>query len=501
MSYIQSTISPSPKAAAFLDRQHRMLIGSRWCDALSGETLEVENPATGELIARIPRGEAADVELAVKAARDAFESSDWSRMRPPQREKLMWRLAELMEQNIEELAELESIDNGKSAVVAQHVDITVAIDFLRYMAGWSTKIEGRSVDASVTYMPDANLHGYTRREAVGVVGAVIAWNFPLLLAIWKLAPALATGCTMVIKPAQETSLSVLRLAELVLEAGFPPGVFNVVTGEGHVAGDALVKHPGVDKLTFTGSTEVGKLIGKAAMDNMTRVTLELGGKSPVIVLPDADIAQAAAGAATGIFFNSGQVCCAGSRLYVHKKVFDNTVAEIANIAQGMSLGQGLDPNVDLGPLVSRKQLDRVCGYIEDGRSQGASIVTGGGQAGDKGYFVEPTILVDVDQSARVVQEEIFGPVMTAIPFDDIDEVVRMANDSPYGLGASIWSNNLSQVHRMIPQIKSGSVWVNCHTALSATLPFGGYKQSGVGREMGAEAIEHYTEVKTVLMSV
>ncbi|OMH26724.1 aldehyde dehydrogenase [Motiliproteus sp. MSK22-1] len=478
-----------------------MLIGSEWTEAVSGSTLGVINPATGEEIARTPSGDAQDIDRAVSAARKAFEDSEWSRMRPAQRERLLWRLADLMEQNIEELAEIESIDNGKTAIVAQHVDITLAIDFLRYMAGWATKIEGRSVDISIPYMPDAVLHGYTRREPVGVVGAIIAWNFPLLLAVWKLGPALATGCTFVIKPAQETPLSILRLGELIQEAGYPAGVVNIVTGDGAVAGDALAKHPGVNKLTFTGSTEVGKLIGKAAMNNMTRVTLELGGKSPAIVLPDADITKAAAGVATGIFFNSGQVCCAGSRLYVHKKIFDNTVADIASIAEGMTLGHGLDPTVDLGPLVSQKQLDRVCGYIDDGLSQGASIVTGGGRAGDSGYFVKPTILADVDHNARVVQEEIFGPVLVAIPFEDTDEVIRLANDSPYGLGASIWSNNLSEVHRMIPKIQSGSVWVNCHTALDPALPFGGYKQSGLGREMGAEAIEHYTEVKTVLMSV
>ncbi len=501
MSTIQSSIAPSPKVAAFIDRQHKMLIGSEWSDSVSGDTLGVLDPATGAQIARVPRGDAQDIDRAVSAARRAFEDSDWSRMRPVQRERLLWRLADLIEANIEELAEIESIDNGKSVVVARHVDLTLAVDFLRYMAGWATKIEGRTVDVSVPFMPDAVLQGYTRREPVGVVGAIIAWNFPLLLAAWKLGPALATGCTFVIKPAEETPLSILRLGELIQEAGYPDGVVNIVTGEGHVAGDALSRHPGVNKLSFTGSTEVGKLIGKAAMDNMTRVTLELGGKSPAIVLPDADVSQAAAGIASGIFFNSGQVCCAGSRLYVHRKIFDNTVADIAAIAEGMTLGQGLDPSVDLGPLVSRKQLDRVCGYIDDGLSRGARVATGGGRAGDNGFFVKPTVLVDADQSDRIVQEEIFGPVLVAMPFEDIDEVVAMANDSPYGLGASIWSNNLSEVHRMIPRIRAGSVWVNCHTALDTTLPFGGYKQSGLGREMGAEAIDHYTEVKTVLMSV
>ena len=278
-----------------------------------------------------------------------------------------------MEENIEELAEIESIDNGKSVIIAQHVDITLAIDFIRYMAGWATKIEGRSVDVSVPYMPDQTFLGHTRREPVGVVGAIIAWNFPLLLAAWKLGPALATGCTVVIKPAPETPLSLLRLGKLILEAGFPPGVVNIVTGDGEITGSALTQHPGVNKLTFTGSTEVGKLIGKAAMDNMTRVTLELGGKSPSIILPDANVEQAAAGVSSAIFFNSGQVCCAGSRLYVHKKIFENTMADIVSIAEGMNLGAGLDPRVDIGPLVSQRQQDRVCGYIDDGISQGGRV--------------------------------------------------------------------------------------------------------------------------------
>ncbi|MDX2423673.1 MAG: aldehyde dehydrogenase family protein [Amphritea sp.] len=350
-------------------------------------------------------------------------------------------------------------------------------------------------------MPDAQFHGYTRREAVGVVGAIVAWNFPLLLACWKLGPALASGCTVVLKPADETPLTALMLGKLALEAGYPPGVLNVVTGTGIEAGSALSHHPDVDKLTFTGSTEVGKLIGKAAMDTMTRVTLELGGKSPTIVLEDADIPTAAAGAANAIFFNQGQVCCAGSRLYVHKKHFDNVVADISSIAEEMTIGAGLNPNTQMGPLISAKQQQRVCNYIDQGRQNGATITTGGGAVDGPGFFVKPTVMVDVDQNSAVVQEEIFGPVLVAMPFDDIEEAVRIANDSQYGLGASIWSNNLSQVHRMIPRIKSGSVWVNCHTALDPALPFGGYKQSGLGRKMGSDVIEHYTEVKSVLMSI
>ncbi len=498
---MSDTTTPSTEAMSFIQRQHKMLIGDQWLDAQDQRTLNVYNPADGQLIAQVPSGAQAEIDQAVAKAKQTFEDSDWSRIKPVDRQKLLWDFADLIEKNARLLAEIEAMDNGKSVAIAEHVDIRLAVDFLRYMAGFATKIEGRSVDVSVPFMPDAQFHGYTRREAVGVVGAIVAWNFPLLLACWKLGPALATGCTVVLKPAEETPLTALKLAELALEAGYPSGVFNVVTGIGHEAGAALSNHPDVDKLTFTGSTEVGKLIGKAAMDNMTRVTLELGGKSPTIVMADADIQTAAAGAANAIFFNQGQVCCAGSRLYVQKKHFDNVVADISDIANGMTLGAGMDPNAQMGPLVSARQQERVCGYIEQGINAGARITAGGGAADGNGFFVKPTVMVDVDHTATVVQEEIFGPVLVAMPFEDMDEAVRIANDSQYGLGASIWSNNLSQVHRMIPRIKAGSVWVNCHTALDPALPFGGFKQSGLGREMGNDVIEHYTEVKSVLMSI
>ncbi len=501
MSILESQVNISEAAQAFIQHQHKFLVGEQWLEASDGRTLDVYNPSNGEKIASVPSGNKADIDKAVAAARQAFDDSDWSRIKPVDRQKLLWNFADLIEQNAPLLAEIESIDNGKSVVIAEHVDIRLAVDFLRYMAGFATKIEGRTVDVSVPFMPDAQFHGYTRREAVGVVGAIVAWNFPLLLACWKLGPALATGCTVVLKPAEETPLTALKLAELALEAGYPAGVVNVVTGIGHEAGAALSHHPDVDKLTFTGSTEVGKLIGKAAMDSMTRVTLELGGKSPTIVLDDADIQTAAQGAANAIFFNQGQVCCAGSRLYVHKKHFDNVVADISSIASGMTLGSGLDPNAQMGPLVSARQQERVCNYIEQGIQGGATITTGGGVMEGPGFYVKPTVMVDVDHNAVVTREEIFGPVLVAMPFDDIDEAVRIANDSQYGLGASIWSNNLSQVHRMVPRIKSGSVWVNCHTALDPALPFGGFKQSGLGREMGSDVIEHYTEVKSVLMSI
>ncbi|UTW13017.1 aldehyde dehydrogenase family protein [Marinobacterium rhizophilum] len=486
--------------AAFIDKPHQLLIGDRRPEACNQQRIDVLNPATGKLLTSVAAAGKADVDAAVACARRTFDDSPWSRMKPAERELLLWRFADLVEKNADMLAELECMDNGKSLGIARAVDIQLGINFMRYMAGWATKIEGSSVNVSMPFMPDGQFHGYTRREPLGVVGAIVAWNFPLLLAIWKIAPALATGCTVVLKPAEDTPLSALKLAELALEAGYPPGVLNVVTGLGQDAGAALSGHPDIDKLTFTGSTPVGKMIGKAAMDTMTRVTLELGGKSPTIVLPDADLASAAQGAANAIFFNQGQVCCAGSRLYVHRKHFDNVVADISGIASGIRLGNGMDPGVQMGPLVSAKQQQRVFGYIEQGRESGASIAAGGTMSGP-GFFVTPTVIADVDHRSPLVQEEIFGPVLVAMPFDDIDEVVRLANDSPYGLGASIWSNDLSAVHRMIPRIKSGSVWVNCHTALDPALPFGGYKQSGLGREMGAEVIHHYTEVKSVLMQI
>lgn len=482
-------------------RNHRMLIGGQWVASSNGQTLEVLNPADESLLATVPAATEADVDRAVQAARQAFEAPGWAKMRPDQRQRLLLRLADLIEANARTLAEIESLDNGKSVAIAEAVDVALSASYFRYMAGWTTKIEGSTLDVSIPFAPQNEFVGYTRKEPVGVVGAIVAWNFPLLLASWKLAPALATGCTVVLKPAEQTPLSALYLAELVLQAGFPEGVVNVVTGDGPSVGAPLTRHPGVNKLTFTGSTEVGKLIGKAAMDNMTRITLELGGKSPVIVLEDCDPGVAAAGAAQAIYFNQGQVCCAGSRLYVHKKNYDRVVADLADHANALTIGHGMDPSAQLGPLVSREQLDRVCGYIDIGRQQGAEVVAGGGRAGDKGYFVKPTVLAKVDQKARVVQEEIFGPVVVAMPYDDLDQVAAWANDTPFGLGASIWSNDLSRVHRLIPKIKSGTVWVNCHNMLDPALPFGGYKQSGFGKEMGRAALDAYLEQKSVLMMV
>ena len=485
----------------FLENPRRMLIGAEWVEASSGETLAVVDPASGEKFASVPAGGAEDIDRAVAAARRAFESGDWPRMRPVDRERLLLKFADLVEANAQELAEIESLDNGKPVTMARHVDVALVVDFLRYMAGWATKIEGSTMDVSVPIIRDREFFGFTRREPVGVVGAIIPWNFPLLMAAWKVAPALATGCTMVLKPAEETPLSALRFAELALEAGYPAGVLNVVTGLGHTAGAALASHKGVEKVAFTGSTEIGKLVGKAALDNMTRVSLELGGKSPVIVLDDADVSQAAAGAAQAIFFNQGQVCTAGSRLFVHKSRFDEVVEGLSGIAAAMKLGAGIDPTTQIGPLVSATQQKRVLGYIESGFAEGARAATGGAAGAGAGYFVKPTVLVDTTDDMKVVREEIFGPVVVAMPYDDLDEVARRANDTPYGLAASIWSNDLSRVHRLIPKIQAGTVWVNCHNILDNAMPFGGFKQSGIGREMGRAVLDLYTESKSVIMAL
>jgi phenylacetaldehyde dehydrogenase len=489
----------SDAATTFLSSPRRMLIGGEWRDAASGRRLDVRDPATGEVVTSVPAAGAADVDLAVKAARAAFESREWGAARPVDRERWLLKLADLLEANGAEFAEIETIDNGKPLVISQRVDVPSAVDFLRYCAGWATKIEGTTVEPSLTGFRKNEFFAYTRREPVGVVGAIIPWNFPLLMAVWKIGPALATGCSIVLKPAEDTPLSALRLAALALEAGVPPGALNVVTGDGPGAGAALAAHPGIDKVAFTGSTAVGKRIGQAALENMTRISLELGGKSPVIVLDDVDPAVAASGAANAIFFNSGQVCVAGSRLYVQRKAYDAVLDGVTAIAAKMRIGPGMEKGTQLGPLVSERQLQRVSGYVQAGLDEGATLVAGGARHGTRGWFHQPTILTGVGASARVAQEEIFGPVLVATPFDDVDDIAALANDTAYGLSASIWSNDLKRVNRLIPRIKAGTVWVNCHGLLDNALPFGGYKQSGIGREMGRAMIDLYTETKSVLM--
>ena len=417
-------------------------------------------------------------------------------MTPAGREALLWKLAELIERDAAEFAEIESIDNGKTRFMASLVDVPGARNYFRYMAGWATKITGTTMQTSMG-PPGSKFHTYVAREPVGVVAQIVPWNFPLAMAAWKLAPALAAGCTCILKPAEQTPLSALRLGELIREAGVPPGVVNILTGMGETTGAALVAHPGVDKVAFTGSTEVGKIINKNATDTMKRVSLELGGKSPMIVLPDADPNAVMGGTAGAIFFNAGQVCTAGSRLYVHRSIFDKVIAGVSAAAASIRLGPGLEEATEMGPLVSKEQQERVLGFIESGRQQGASVAVGGEAPSHPGYFVKPTVLVNVNPDMRVVREEIFGPVLVAQRFDDLDDVVKAANDTPYGLGASIWTNDLSAAHRLIPRIKAGTVWVNCHNLVDPNMPFGGYKQSGIGREHGRVAVEMYTETKSV----
>jgi phenylacetaldehyde dehydrogenase len=486
-----------PAAAGFIAKRGKLLINNQWTDAASGKTFATYDPSTGEVLANIAEGDKVDIDRAVAAARKAFEGGPWRKMTASERGRIIWKLADLLEQNLEEFATLESLDNGKPLGVARAADVPLAVDILRYMAGWSTKLEGNTIPISVPYAPGAKFFAYTTREPIGVAGQIIPWNFPLLMAAWKLAPALATGCTIVLKPAEQTPLTALRLGELIVEAGFPEGVVNIVTGFGETAGAALAAHPDVDKVAFTGSTEVGKLILHAAAGNLKKVSLELGGKSPNLVFSDADQKSAIQGAASAIFFNHGQCCCAGSRLYVEKSVFDNVVEGISEQAKKIRIGPGLDPKTQMGPLVSEEQLNRVCGYLESGFNEGARATAGGKKHGNKGYFVEPTVLVNTNPKMKVVQEEIFGPVVTAIPFSDTDEVVAQGNDNMYGLAAGIWTKDISKAHRVAEQLRAGTVWVNCYNIFDAALPFGGYKQSGWGREMGHDALDLYTQKKAV----
>ena len=487
-------------AKAFLGRPKKLLIDNEWVDAASGKTFPSIDPATEEVVCQIAEGDAADVDRAVKAARRAFESPEWSKMRPADREKLLLNLADLLAKHADEFAELEALNVGKVLMFAKIVDVAGTIEYLRYMAGWATKIEGKTLDVSCG-MPGQEFQAFTLRQPHGVCGQIIPWNFPLAMCIWKLAPALATGNTSVLKPAEQTCLTALRLGELIVEAGFPKGVVNIVTGFGETAGAALVAHPDVDKIAFTGSTPVGKMIGKSAMDSMKRISLELGGKSPVVVMGDVDVETVVGGAANAIFFNQGQVCTAGSRLYVHKSIHDKVVEGLAGAASSFNLGSGLDPNTNMGPLVSQEQLDRVLGYIEKGRAEGGTVVTGGVRAKDKGYFVSPTVFTNVKPDATIIKEEIFGPVVVATPFEDIEEVAGTANDTVYGLAASVWTRDISLAYKMARRIKAGTVWVNTHNLIDPNLPFGGFKQSGFGREMGREAIEMYTEPKSVLIQL
>jgi phenylacetaldehyde dehydrogenase len=492
----------SPKLAAWLAKPKHNLIGGKWVPANSGKTFEVFNPADGMVISTVPDSGSETINRAVAAARQAFESGPWRRMTPSERGKILWRVGDLLLQNADEFAELESVDNGKPKAVARVADVPLAADLFHYMAGWATKIEGHTIPISVPYAPNSRFHAFTLREPVGVVGQIIPWNFPLLMAAWKLGPALAAGNCVVLKPAEQTPLSALRLGELLLEAGLPDGVANIVTGFGETAGAALAGHDNVDKVAFTGSTEVGKIIVRAAAGNLKKVTLELGGKSPNIVFKDAgDLDAAITGAANAIFFNHGQCCCAGSRLMVERDIFDEVVSGVVDRAKKIKLGPGLSKDTDMGPLVSEEQLHRVTQYLDQGKQDGACFVTGGKRLGDRGYFVQPTVITAANPKMSIVRDEIFGPVVVAEPFTRPEELIAHANDTNYGLAAGVWTRDIAKAHRIAAELRAGTVWVNCYNVFDAALPFGGYKESGWGREMGHEVLEHYTETKAVVIGL
>lgn len=496
----QNLVQVLPGVSTFLQQQHGLLVDGKRVMAANGKRLEVRNPANGEVIATVADADEDDVNLTVQSAHQAFTSGAWSSLRPAERERILLKLADVLEAHAEELAQLETLNQGKSIHLSRAIEVGAAIEYVRYMAGWATKMTGETLDVSIPVPPGARYTAYTLREPVGVVAAIVPWNFPLMIAIWKLIPALAAGCTIVLKPSTETPLTALRLGELALEAGVPPGVVNVLTGRGSRAGQALATHPLISKITFTGSTEVGKTVAHAAVDNMTRFSLELGGKNPMVVFGDVDVDKAVQGIMMGGFLNQGQVCAAASRIYIHRSRFDQVVEGVAAAAAGMTIGAGMDLNAQVNPLVSAKQQQSVCRYLDIAREEGARIVTGGGKPELPGYFVQPTVLTNVSHRNTVVREEIFGPVLVAMPFDTAEEAIQLANDTPYGLASSIWTNDLSLAMNVIPQIQAGTVWVNSHIPLDPNLPFGGHKQSGMGREFGRAAVESFTELKSVCIA-
>ena len=479
-------------------RPGKLLIDGEWVDG--GKSFDTINPATGEVLTQVAEAGADGVDRAVKAAREAFEKSGkgtWRSMSASDRGKVLWRIAELIEKNIDELSELETLDNGKPIFESRYVDMPMVVDVFRYYAGWATKIHGETVNTF------ENAFTYTLREPVGVIGAIVAWNFPLLLASWKLGPALACGNAVVLKPAEQTPLTALRFGELAMEAGLPAGVLNIVTG-GPETGKALVKHPGVDKIAFTGSTAVGKEIMRSGADTLKRVTLELGGKSPNIVFADSDMDSAVKGAINGIFYGKGEVCNAGSRLFVERKVRDFFVDKLVERTKKMQPGDPLDPKTRLGAIVSQEQMKTVLGYIEAGKSEGAQLITGGKRVnvdGGNGFFLEPTIFGGVKNEMKIAQEEIFGPVLSVLEFDDVEQVAAQANQTPYGLAAAIWTNDIKKAHALSRRLRAGMVWINTYGLMDASVPFGGYKSSGFGRDLGEAALDAYTEVKSVWMQM
>ncbi|MBI4370140.1 MAG: aldehyde dehydrogenase family protein [Elusimicrobia bacterium] len=490
-----------PGVIEFLSgKSKKFLINGRWQEAQSGKAFPVHNPATAEVISHAAEGDRADIDQAVAAARRALEDGSWPKMTPADRSKLLHKIADLVESHADELAQLETLNNGKTIRESRKGDLPLAVDLLRYFAGWATKIHGETIPVSVPYAPGTKFFHYTTREPIGVVGAIIPWNFPLLMAVERLAPILACGNTMVLKPAEQTPLTALRLGELLIEAGLPPGVVNIVSGFGPTAGAALSAHPDVDKVTFTGSTEVGRDIVRASAGNLKRVSLELGGKSPNIVFADADLEAAAKGIFMGIFYNQGQCCSAGSRVYVERSKFDELLTALTKRAQTVRQGPGLDPNTQMGPVVSQEQMERVLDYAASGKREGAKLLCGGQRLGGalaKGYFVGPTVFSDVRDQMKIAQEEIFGPVVAVMPFDSADEMAARANGTSYGLVAGVWTSNVKRAFQMAQKIKAGTIWINCYHFVDSASPWGGYKQSGYGREKGPYAIEQYTQVKSV----
>ena len=485
---------PAPARTSVVPSATKLLIDNRWVDSDSGTTFPTLNPSTGEEICQVAAADSADVDKAVRAARRAFDRGPWRKMNASERGQRLYRLADLIERHADELAQLESLDNGKPISVAKRVDVAKTVACYRYFAGWADKIQGRTIPI------DGEFFCYTRHEPIGVVGQIIPWNYPMLMQAWKLAPALATGNTVVLKPAEQTPLSALRIGELILEADFPDGVVNLLPGFGPTAGSAIAHHPDIDKVAFTGSTEVGRLIlAAAAKSNLKRVTLELGGKSPNIVFADTDLDEAVEGAHLGLFSNQGQICCAGSRVFVQDAIYDQFLEKTVTRARKRVVGDPLDPATEQGPQVDQAQFDNVMQYVESGQSEGATLACGGNRVGTRGYFIEPTVFADVQDEMKIAREEIFGPVMSVIPFRELDEVIERANRTIYGLAAGVWTRDIKKAHAIANNVRAGTVWVNCYNVLDTRAPFGGFKQSGIGRELGEYGLQQYTEVKTVTM--
>lgn len=491
-----ASVLTTPAEVNPASRNTRLLINNRWVASESGKTFGTVNPTTGEEICQVAEADAADVDKAVHAAREAFERGPWRKMNASERCRLLYRLADLVEKNADELARLESLDNGKPVSIARNVDVAKTIACYRYFGGWADKVQGKTIPI------DGNFFCYTRHEPVGVVGQIIPWNYPMLMQAWKLAPALATGNTVVLKPAEQTPLTALRIGELILEAGFPEGVVNLAPGFGPTAGAAIASHMDIDKVAFTGSTEVGRLIMEAAArSNLKRITLEMGGKSPNIILEDVDLDEAVEGAHLGTFSNQGQVCCAGTRVFVQEKIYDRFVEKSVTRAQKRVVGDPFDPRTEQGPQVDQAQFDRIMSYIDCGQTEGATLACGGQRVGNRGYFIQPTVFADVQDDMKIAREEIFGPVMSVIPFKDVDEVIGRANRTVYGLAAAVWTRDIKKAHAIANSVRAGTVWVNCYNVLDPRAPFGGFKQSGIGRELGEYGLQQYTEVKTVTVKL